>query len=81
MKRNEKLIINRRPARSAAASISRPSSAFIAIGFSHRTWQPEASAISVKSLWNLFGVQTLTTSSASAASIASAVAWRPGMPY
>ena len=50
------------PAFSTAATISAPSAAFMASGFSHRIILPAAAAAIAISLCMLFGVQMSTTS-------------------
>jgi len=45
-----KLIIRRFLAFFAAEIISRPSAAFMAMGFSHKTWQPALNAAKVRGL-------------------------------
>ena len=54
-------------ARAAAASISSASASFGAIGFSHQTCLPAASAAIAISRWNLFGVVIETTSTSGSA--------------
>lgn len=78
--RLQKLNINSRPARAAAAAIFAASRAFIAGGFSQKTCLPALSAASVMGAWKRFGAMMLTASRSGSASISSRESQTRGMP-
>ena len=61
-KRHDCAAIRVRPAAFAASNISRASATDVAIGFSHSTLAPAASANSTGSRWATFGSSTCTES-------------------
>ncbi len=71
MKRQLKSVIATRRARVAASTISRPSAAVMASGFSQSTWAPWPSARSAMSRWRWGGEATTTMSGLAWSSISS----------